>query len=140
MNEEWYVIKNIGEFVDKTRAMVFNNFGHSDENNEIDNLLDDIKPEDEDEFNSILSHDESMIIAKSLLKKQKNKKTNETRYLVSDIIYFDMIQSLNDRMISNLLNTLVNKGLVETAFDENSNDFVFWIKDENKNAEKPETD
>jgi hypothetical protein len=39
-------------------------------------------------------------------------------------------------MISNLLNTLVNKGLVETAFDEKSNDFVFWVKNENKTKDK----
>jgi hypothetical protein len=136
MNEEWYVIKNITEFVDKTRAIVFNNFGHSDDNNEIDDLLDNIKPEDEDEFNRILSHDESMIIFKSLVKKQKHKKTNEIRYIVSDTIYFSIVQSLNDRMISNLLNTLVNKGLVETAFDEKSNDFVFWVKNENKTKDK----
>ena len=45
---------------------------------------------------------------------------------------------MNSRMISNLLNGLVSKGLVESSYDSELNDFVFWIKDENK--EKPETD
>jgi len=31
--------------------------------------------------------------------------------------------------------------LVETAFDDEANDFVFWVKEDDKNSEeKPETD
>jgi len=131
MNEEWYVIKNIEEFVDKTRTLVFNNFGNTENENDIDSLLDTIKPEDQEEFDLVLSHDESMVITKSLAKKQTNKKNQETRYLVSDSVYYEIIQSLNDRMVSNLLNNLVNKGMVETGFDEESNDFIFWLKDDN---------
>ena len=41
---------------------------------------------------------------------------------------------------SKILNGLVNKGLVETAYDSESNDFIFWVKDDNKKEEKPETD
>jgi Tfp pilus assembly pilus retraction ATPase PilT len=129
MEDNWYVIKNFEEFIDKTRILVFNNFGNESSSTDIDSLLDSIKPEDEEEFNQILSHDESMIIAKGLAKKQTHKKTKTTRYLVSDKIYYEIIQSLNDRMISNMLNNLVNKGLIETAFDAESNDFIFWVKD-----------
>jgi hypothetical protein len=42
-------------------------------------------------------------------------------------------------MVSNILNSLVNKGLVETAYDAEANDFIFWVSDENK-KENPETD
>ena len=42
-------------------------------------------------------------------------------------------------MTSNILNGLVNKGIVETAYDDETNDFVFWIKNENK-KEKRKTD
>ena len=135
MNEEQYIIKNITEFVDKTRILIFNNFGKNSEDEGIDGLLDNLKPEDQEELDSILSHDESMVIVEGMVKKQKNKKTNETRYLISDSLYYEIIQSLNDRMVSNLLNSLVNKGLVETAFDEKSNDFVFWVKNENNKKE-----
>lgn len=135
MNEAQYIIKNITEFVDKTRILIFNNFGKNSEDEGIDGLLDNLKPEDQEELDSILSHDESMVIVEGMVKKQKNKKTNETRYLISDSLYYEIIQSLNDRMVSNLLNSLVNKGLVETAFDEKSNDFVFWVKNENNKKE-----
>jgi hypothetical protein len=47
----------------------------------------------------------------------------------------EMIESFNSRMISNMLNHLVNRGLLETAYDADSNDFVFWIKDETENRE-----
>jgi hypothetical protein len=132
MNEEWYIIKDIIEFVDKTRTLIFNNFG-SDKSTDIDILLDEIKPEDQEEFDTVLSHDESLVIVKSLAKKQTNKKNQKIRYLISDSLYYEIIQSLNDRMIINILNSLVNKGMIETAFDNKSNDFVFWIKDSKNN-------
>jgi hypothetical protein len=42
-------------------------------------------------------------------------------------------------MVSNMLNNLVNKGMIETGYDDETNDFIFWIKDENEN-QAPETD
>ena len=136
MKENWYAIKDISEFVDKTRTLVFNNFGKQNPEEDIDSLLNNIKPEEQAEFDSILSHNESMIITKALVKKQKNKNNKKIRYVINDSIYYDIIQSLNDRMVSNLLNNLVNKGFIETGFDEKSNDFIFWIKDETQNPPK----
>lgn len=132
-----YIIKDIDNFVLSSRAMVFNNFGKNQDNLS-DDLIQDVKIEELEEFNQVLSQEESMIIAKSVIKKQINKKTKQTRYIVTDDSFMEMIMLLNDRMVSNMLNGLVNKGLLETAFDTESNDFIFWIKDENK--EKPETD
>jgi len=43
---------------------------------------------------------------------------------------------MNGRLVSNMLTSLVSKGLIESAYDEQINDFVFWIKDN----ESPETD
>jgi hypothetical protein len=51
-----------------------------------------------------------------------------------------MLESFNDRMVSNILNKLVNDGYLESAFDEKSNDFIFWVVDKNENKESPETD
>jgi Tfp pilus assembly pilus retraction ATPase PilT len=126
------------DFVNQTRILVFNSFGSTKPENDMDALMDSLKPEDQDELDNILSYDESVVMTKDLAKKQKNKKTKKIRYLITDDIYHNIIKSFNDRMVSNLLNSLVNKGLVETAFDEKTNDFMFWIKDENK--ELPETD
>lgn len=147
MNKEWFVIKNLKEFVNCSRCLVFQNFGKdSTKENEIDNMLDDIANmsiEDESEMNTVLSYDESWTIVQPFLRKQFNKKTKKNRYLISESLYLDIINALNDRMVSNILNSLVNKGLIETAYDTESNDFVFWCAktlDKNDNKEKPEAD
>lgn len=137
MNNE-YIIKDLEDFVLTSRALVFNNFGKDQQNKLVDDLLEDVKQEELEEFNKVLSQEESMIIAKTIFKKQINKKTKAIRYIITDDSFMEMIMLFNDRMVSNMLNSLVNKGLIETAFDTESNDFIFWIKDENK--EKPETD
>lgn len=140
--KNWYVIKDLTEFVDNARKLVFNNFGKAgdDNDNDVDAMLSDIKPEEQKEFDEVLSHEESMIITKSLVKKQNHKKTGKLRYIMNDDIFMSVIESLNDRMVSNMLNGLVNKGLLETAFDDKSNDFVFWIKNNENKTETPETD
>jgi hypothetical protein len=48
-------------------------------------------------------------------------------------------------MISNILNSLVNKGVLDSAYDSDQNDFIFWVKeeeeeDDTKSNQKPETD
>jgi hypothetical protein len=129
-NDEWFIIKDLDGFI---------NSGSNKDST--DDLKLEINKEDQDELNNILSFDESRIILMSLIKKQKNKKTNDIRYVVNDELFMTIVESLNDRMVSNLLNNLVNKGVIETGFDSDSNDFVFWIKDNDKNKpEKPETD
>jgi tetratricopeptide (TPR) repeat protein len=82
-----------------------------------------------EEFDKILSYQESLVIIKENIKKEKNKKTKKYRYLLNDIIFADIVHQLNERMTSNIVNRLVQKGLIETAFDDESNDFVFWAAD-----------
>ena len=50
---------------------------------------------------------------------------------MNDKMFLAIIESLNERMVSNLLNSLVNKGLVETAYDDEDDDFIFWVKEDN---------
>lgn len=139
---DWFIIKDIDGFINSTRALVFNSFGQQQDSiKETDPLLLQIDDKDSDELNKMLSFDESAIIVKDLLKKQKHKSSKKNRYILNDDIFMNIIHSLNDRMVSNMLNSLVNKGLVETAYDSESDDFVFWIKDDVKNKiEKPEAD
>jgi hypothetical protein len=139
MNEKWYLVPDLDNFTDKARAIVYNNFGTWQNKDELDILIDDVKEKDQEEFDKLLSHQESLVIIKTLVKKQKNRKTKEIRYKINDDIFADIVYKLNDRMVSNIVNSLVQKGLVESAFDSEANDFVFWIKDENE-KEKPETD
>lgn len=138
MSEKWYVVPDLNNFTDKARAIVYNNFGMWQDNDELDLLIDDIKDQDQEEFNKVLSHQESLVIIKELVKKQKNKKTKKIRYTLNDTIFADIVYKLNDRMVSNIVNGLVQRGLVESAFDSDANDFVFWIKQ--NETEKPETD
>jgi len=141
MNQDWFVIKDIEEFTDKTRAIVYNNFGNWETESQIDTMIDSIKDSDRSDMDMVLSHQESLVIIKQIVKKQKNKKTNKSRFILNEKLFTQIVLDLNSRMISNILNNLVQKGLVESAYDTESNDFIFWVKDENKkNFEQPETD
>ena len=137
-DSDWYDVKDIDEFVKAARSIIYNNFGSWDKkqgNSEVD-IIDDMitKPSDEEEFNQLLTQEESIVIIKPLFKKQKNKRTSKIRYLISDDIFLNMLQQLNDRMVSNTISSLVQKGLVETAYDSEIDDFVFWV---DKNKEQP---
>ena len=140
-DSDWYDVKDIDEFVKAARSIIYTNFGSWDKkqgNSEVD-IIDDMitKPSDEEEFNQLLTQEESIVIIKPLFKKQKNKRTSKIRYLISDDIFLNMLQQLNDRMVSNTISSLVQKGLVESAYDDEIDDFVFWV---DKDKEKPETD
>ncbi len=138
MNEEWFIVKDIDGLINSSRALVFNSFG-KDDNEDFDTLDYHIKDKDKEEFEKVLSFEESKTIVINMLKKQQNKKTKNIRYMLNDHLFTQIIESLNDRMISNILNSLVNRGLVETAYDAEANDFIFWVSDENK-KENPEAD
>jgi len=139
-NSEWYVIPNLSEFTDKVRSIVYNNFGAWGDKSGLDILIDDVKESEREEFDKMLSHQESLVIVKENVKTQRNKITKKTRYVLNDDIFAEIVYKLNDRMVSNTMMGLVQKGLVETAFDEEANDFVFWVKDDKEETEKPETD
>lgn len=135
---EWFIINDLDEFVDKTRLLVYNNFGSWNQDTEIDNLIDGIAEDEEADFERLLSHDECLVIAKNIVKKEKHKVTKKIRFILNEDLFIELIKSFNDRMVSNILQSLVSKGLIESSYDSEINDFIFWIKDEYK--EKPETD
>jgi hypothetical protein len=139
---DWFIINDLEEFTDKTRSIVYNNFGQWSENLKDPISIDDVVPDELEEFNKVLSHQESLLIVKQFVKKEKNKKTKKVRYILDDKIFTKIIDDLNKRMVSNILSGLVQRGLVESAFDEDANDFIFWTRDkhENQNKEEPETD
>lgn len=140
-NDEWFVIKDFDSFVKQTRVLTYNSYGDktdSESSDQVD-LLMDLSINDQNELDQILTQEESAAVVKSIAIKQRNKKSKKIRYILNDSLYLDIIQSLGDRMTSNILQGLVKKGLVETGFDSESNDFIFWIKNEDQ-EEKPETD
>lgn len=125
MNET-FIINDIDELVEKSRLIVYNNFGKWDTNESEVSLDSEII--DRKELDQLLSYNESFSIVKEKVKKQRNRRTKEIRYVLDEIIFVDIIDSLNQRMVSNTIKSLVDKGLIESAFDSEANDFIFWVK------------
>lgn len=143
MSNQWYIVTNLKEFTDKARSIVYNNFGVWQNKDNIDIIIDDVVENEKEEFDKILSHQESLVIVKENIKKERNKITKEIRYILDDNMFTEIVHKLNDRMVSNIINGLVKKGLVETAFDSESNDFIFWVKNDDNTQEEnntPQTD
>jgi regulator of PEP synthase PpsR (kinase-PPPase family) len=139
-----YEIKNINDFTENARRVVFAGFGKSLEDSEDDftNMVEKLTDEEQTEMDEILSQQESMLIVESMVRKQVNKKTKRIRYIVNEKTFKEIIEALNARLVSNILSNLTQKGLIESAYDDKLNDFVFWVQedDKEKNKEKPETD
>jgi hypothetical protein len=128
MNET-FIINDIDELVEKSRLIVYNNFGKWDTNESEVSL--DSEVINKQELDQLLSYKESFSIVKEKVKKQRNKRTKKIRYILDEIIFLDIIDSLNQRMVSNTIKSLVDKGLIESGFDSEANDFVFWVKEKN---------
>jgi hypothetical protein len=129
----WYIINDLNDFTNKIRYIVYNNFGNQDtETNNRDMFSEKISSVEQDELDNVLSFKESLLIVKGLIKKQKNKKTLKTRFILSEENFENIVKDLNIRMVSNILNGLVKKGLMESGFDDEANDFVFWVKEDEK--------
>jgi GTPase involved in cell partitioning and DNA repair len=144
--DEWFIIDDLSKFVESTRVLVFDAFGNENKKSvdELSMMLSELEESEIEEIEKTLTQAECLVIAQKYLEKQTNKITKKERYIISTKKYLEMIESFNARMISNLLSHLVSQGFIESAFDTETNDFIFWIKDnveENKNKEqKPETD
>jgi Mg/Co/Ni transporter MgtE len=143
-NNEWFIIDDLEKFVESSRVLIFDSFGKNDSTN-IDDLsimLNDLPKDEIEELNSVLTQEECLVMAKPFMKLEKNKRTQEIRYIISSKKYMEMLESFNSRMVSNLLNNLVNRGILDSAYDSDSDDFIFWVKDEDdqKQKETPETD
>ena len=125
-----YEIVDLEKFVESTRTLVYHQFGNKEGlPKNIDSLIERLTEEELDEMNRCLTQSESLNILKKFVKRQKNKHTQETRVNITDGNYMLYVEELNSRMISNMLAKLASEGLLETAFDEEINDFVFWAKD-----------
>ena len=131
MDKERYIINDPEQFAESIRKAVFGGFGEGmiDDPDEFTKLVNNISPSEEQEMNNVLTFSESLAIIKELAKKEKNKKTQEIRYIINEKIFTNILESMNSRLISNILSNLIKKGLVETAYDSDINDFVFWVKD-----------
>lgn len=137
-----YEINDIDEFTEHARRLVFSGFGKSIEETADDftDMIHKLNDEEEKEMDEVLGQKESKMIVESLAHKQTHKKTKSIRYVINEEIFTDIIEALNARLVSNILSNLTKRGLIESAYDEALNDFVFWCPDdENKKNKKPKT-
>jgi hypothetical protein len=134
MEKDWYVISDFESFVNSVREIVYTHFSETDETY-ADEMMNNMLPEEISELEKVLSYSECETIVKDIAKKQTHKKNKKSRYLLNEKLFQSVVENINSRLISNLVSSLVNKGLLEMSFDEKKNDFVFWAKeDENKNS------
>ena len=135
-DKTWFLIKNFEGFVNHARGLVFKVFGESVGQQEIDEdmstIYESLSKLDLEEMNQTLPLEQCLLISKQHIKIKTNRKTKETEYYINDNILFRLLESFNTRMVSNILSKLTNDGLLESAFDEVKNDFIFWIKDDKK--------
>lgn len=132
MKHQWYNITDIDLFIEATRVLVYTAFGDSKTNIEqIALSINDLTEAEKQEIEYCLSSQETLAIAKEYLKKTNKNKL----YKISDKAYMNMLDSLHTRLVSNLLHKLSNDGILDSAFDEELNDFVFWTKDEDSTTD-----
>lgn len=137
---EQYVINNLDEFAEQARLIVFTNFGGDESVDQQDvGLIKDLSEEEQKDMDGLISHQECKTIIVSLAKKQTNKKTKEERFIISEKIFMQIIESINSRLVSNILAGLIKKGLIESAYDDKLNDFVFWVKDDENTKNNKES-
>jgi len=123
----WYPIDDMPEFVSSVRQMVLKSF-YENEDKEQRTDFTDLFKEKADEIEDKLTLDEAQNIIESLIKKTKTK-YGEEEYRFSHKTFNKIFEELNRRIIGNMLMELAVSGRVESAFDDKSNDFIFWIKE-----------
>jgi hypothetical protein len=131
MKNEQYIIDDLEEFTLSARRLVFNGFGKglADDPDEFLGLMNEQSAELAEEMDEVLNQKESLIIVKNLAIEQKNKYKDISRFIIDEKIFSKIIEALNTRLVSNLLASLSAKGMIESAYDEKLNDFVFWVND-----------
>lgn len=130
---QYYTITDIDKFVESTRVLVFDAFGKNEKSNadELTLMMNQLKDHEKEELETVLTQSEAMTIAQDFIKTKKNKR-NESIYIISEKKYMEMIESFNSRLVSNMLRNLTGMGILDSAYDSELNDFVFWVKEEEK--------
>ena len=125
-DDNWYEIYDLTAVVDFIRKLVYDSFSDPVDYNDIEQnemgMLDiKLTTEETQELNKLLSIEECLSVVKPRL-----KPTKDNTYLLNGNIFEQMVYDINGRMISNTMRSLVERDLLEVAFDDNKNDFVFW--------------
>jgi len=145
MDEGWMEIVNIDKLVDFSRRVIFYNFDEANDHLDDEDFMkkiEKIESKDSTEMDKVLPRDEVKAIFSDLVFKKRNKNTKKVALFIKEEDYEEVLAQLNQRMVSNIVKGLVSRGLVESAFDSEKNDFVFWVRTDydDRKRENPETD
>jgi hypothetical protein len=121
--QKWYEIDNLEDFTESLRKLVIDSFF---EDKDEDHIFKDLFRSKESELEEKLTLEEARLIVNSMVEKNDFKE----EYLVSHKAFTKIFNNLNRRIISNILRDLVSAGQIESAFDDDKNDFIFWIKED----------
>lgn len=140
-DEGWLEVSDVSAFAEYIRNLVYVNFKEDELNEEqlkqeewehtLTEELKNLSQDEMEEMENVLDKNECASIIKEDCKKIRNKRTQEVKYIMNDTILYDMIDHVNQRMISNIISKLVKQGLLETAFDTEKNEFIFWKAEDN---------
>ena len=120
-----YVMQDPTEFINQIRKLVFAGFGSDALNDEeLEHLVLEI---DEEEMDKTLSFNECKVIAMEYLKPKKSKNKKKTKFFLTEQQFNDFVEAVNARLVSNVLTELVDEGKLESAWDSEANDFIFWV-------------
>lgn len=126
--EAVYTMHDPDEFINQIRRLVFAGFGIKDlEDNELQHLIEEI---DEEEMDKTISFDECKLIAMEYLEPKKIRR--KIKYFLTEDSFTHLVEAINARLVSNLITELVDMGQLESAWDNEANDFIFWVKEDDK--------
>jgi hypothetical protein len=128
-----YVMDNLEKFVNEIRRIVFAGFGATDIT---DDVLSELMSEiDQEELDKTITYEECLNIAYEYISIKKTRK-GKRKIIITEQNFNKLIEDINSRLVSNILVQLVDRGDLETAWDEESNDFIFWVPDNDENKKK----
>lgn len=123
--ETMYTMRNPDEFINQIRRLVFAGFGIKDlGEDELQTLIQNI---DEEEMNRTISFEECKVIAMEYLEPKKIRR--RVKYFLTEENFTNLVEAINSRLVSNLITELVDDGQLESAWDSEANDFIFWVAD-----------
>lgn len=136
MRKGWLEVINLEKLVKFSRKIIFYNFDDRNKNLDDETFIQKIDSlsngQDDKEIEKVLPYQESEAIFAEFLKSKINPNSKQKALFLKEKDYNTILEHLSERMVSNIVRGLVNKGLVESAFDNEKNDFVFWVKGNEK--------
>ena len=141
MSNGWLEVVNLEKLVKFSRKVIYYNFDESNSKLNDESFMEKIEnisnEKDDAEMERVLPYKEIEAIFGEFLQRRNSKETKKKAWFLKEKDYNIILEQLSERMVSNIVRGLVKKGLVESAFDDEKNEFVFWVKgNDNKRKEK----